>query len=511
MNTKNLDKAFLINEYETFKKKAFDFYKKNQFEQCLKCIQYCGSIAWNYPILYNFCDEELESLMLKIKKKLARAGLNSQQKNEKTIIFYNSQIVDSGGLTEQYLHYFIENKYKILFIVPDIKNTKLGAGIIQTIHSNRNIELFIPRSRKAIKKIKEISLIIEKSNALNAFLHFIPNDIVGYTVFSDLTDRKRYYIVHNDHTFWFGKGCSDYFLEFRKFGYLLSTKRRLIDSNKIYLLPYYPIIQKTDFQGFPFDPKGKVVGFSGANLYKYYLDPELKFFKAIKTLLEVNPNFIFCLAGGGDQTIIRNFIEQNELQERFFILGKRNDFYALIGQIDILFDSYPLKGGLTVLYAVENKKAITGIGNKKTASGLIEDFFNINTYRQPQSFKDFIDEADKLIKDEGYRKKNPQLFASSQFKKKIFNQTLSKILEPNFVQSNEKYNDDLLLDDNYYLSEYLNLPDAKFSLLYNKLYVLKSILALTQRFTLIKELYKLNTEKVRNRILRHSIMVFFGK
>lgn len=511
MNTRNLDKNFLISEYETFKRKAFGFYKKNQFEHCLECIQFCGQIAWNYPILYNFCDDELEELMAQIKKKLKVSGLNHQNKNEKTIIFYNSQIVNSGGLTEQYLNYFIEKKYKILFIVPDNKNTKLGSDIIQTIRSNQNIELFIPRSRKAIKKIKEINEVVRNSEASYAFLHFIPNDVVGYTVFSDLTDRKRYYIVHNDHTFWFGKGCSDYFLEFRKFGYLLSTKRRLIDSNKIYLLPYYPIIQKTEFQGFPFNPKGKIIGFSGANLYKYYLDPELKFFKAIKTLIDNNPNFIFCLAGAGDQTIIRNFIIQNRLQEKFFLLGKRNDFYALIGNIDILFDSYPLKGGLTVLYAVENKKAITGIANDDNASGSFEDFFELKDYRQPQNISDFLAEADKLIKDKQFRTENAAMFRSSKYKRHIFNRTLLKIIERKEKQIGYSHHEKLKLNDDYYLSEYLNLPNAEFIFSQTKLFALKSIIPFRERLSILKRIISQNPQNAEKRIFRKIFLVVAGK
>jgi hypothetical protein len=510
MKTQKLNKQFLTEEYSDYKKRAFNFYENNRLSNCLKCIKYCGLLAWNYPIIFNFCDDELEELMLTVKLKLKiLTSYNSNQSQDK-VIFYNSQIINSGALTEQYLNYFIENNYKVLFIVPDKKNTKLGQNILETINKNQNVELYIASSKSDINKIREIDEVVRRYGASNAFLHFTPNDITGYTVFSDLTFLKRYFIVHNDHTFWFGKGCSDKFIEFRRFGYRLSIERRLIDYKKIYHLPFYPIIQKAEFQGFPFDAKDKIIGFSGANLYKYYLDPDLKFFYAIKELIKKNKDFIFCVAGSGDNSIVKKFVVENELQDRFFILGRRNDFYAFVGNVDILFESYPLKGGLIVLYGVENQKAITGIGNNKNASGAIEDFFDLETYKQPQNFDDFIVEADQLIKDKQSRLENAQLFKNSRYKKTIFDDTLSKIFNGNIELSIELYQDKLMLDDEYYLKEYLSLPDADFNLFYSKLFTLKSTIPFIERIKIIKYCLKLNYIKIQKRKIRLFFLVSTG-
>ena len=502
MATKKLSKSFLEKEYKYSKKKAFYCFIKNQFEECLCYIKFCGRIAWEYPILFNFCDNELEDLLCKVKDELNLSHEYNQNQHKKKVIFYNSQLIDSGALTEQYLHYFMENNYQVLFIVPDIKNTEKGQNILHTIRNHENIELFIPDVSKDINKIEVIDSIVRQFGATNSFLHFVPNDVVGFTVFSDLTFLKKYYIVHNDHTFWFGKNCSDFFLEFRNFGCRVSVQRRLIDYKKIYSLPYYPIIQKTEFHGFPFDPKQKIIGFSGANLYKYYLDPELKFFYAIKELLLRNNDFVFCLAGFGDSTIVEKFIKVNELQDRFFFLGRRNDFYSLVGNIDILFESYPLKGGLTVLYAVENQKAITGIANNKTASGCIEDFFGLNNYEQAQNFNDFIKEADLLIKDKEFRSENARMFAISRYKKSLFDNSLSAILSGSF-ESIECDQSNLLLDDNDYLNEYISLPNTYFLFYYLKLTHLKNCLPFFEKVTIIIRLVLMKPIGIKKRLIRY--------
>jgi len=502
MATKKLSKIFLEEEYNYYKKKAFYFFIKNQFEECLLCIKFCGRIAWGYPILFNFCDNELEELLCKVKDELNLSHEYNQKQKQKKVIFYNSQIIDSGALTEQYLHYFIENNYQVLVIVPDKKNTEKGQNILHTIRNHENIELFIPDVSKDINKIEVIDSVVRQYGATNSFLHFVPNDVVGFTVFSDLTFLKKYYIVHNDHTFWFGKSCSDFFLEFRNFGCRLAVQRRLIDYKKIYSLPYYPIIQKTEFQGFPFDPRQKIIGFSGANLYKYYLDPELKFFFAIKELLLRNNDFVFCLAGFGDSTIVEKFIKDNELQDRFFYLGQRNDFYSLVGHIDILFESYPFKGGLTVLYAVENQKAITGIANNKTASGSIEDFFGLIDYEQAQNFSDFINEADLLIKDKEFRSENARMFAISKYKKSLFDNSLSAILSGEF-ESIECPQSNLLLDDNHYLNEYISLPNSYYLFYCLKLAYLKTCLPFFEKVTIIIRLVLIKPSGIINRLVKY--------
>jgi len=505
-----IDKTFLITEYNYYKHKGLKYLNDNLIEESLISLKYAAFIAWNYPILYNFIDDEVENALDEISDILNKNKGVVFQGNENKIVFYSGQIIDYGGLTQQYLYFLVENGYQILFIIPDIKATKEGSEILDYLNKNNNIELFIPKSSKLSVKIKEINSRIDIFKPSKAFLHFMPHDVEGYCVFTKL-NIPRYFIVHNDHTFWLGKGCSDYFIEFRKFGCQLSMQRRHMRSDKIIYLPYYPIEHIQKFQGFPFDRKNKIIGVSGANLYKYYLDKELNFFHAIKELIIRNENFIFCLAGFGDATIVKNFISQNNLQNRFYYVGKRNDFNEFIGNCDIFFESYPLKGGLTFLYASKQNIPILGLSNHKNASGGLEDWIETGNYKQPNNFENFIIQADLLIKNKDLRDKNAIIFSNNLFNRKDFTNNLKQLLEGHKEFLSCKFPGLLQLDDNYYLNEFISVTGSSLNYFYFKFYYIRNISDIFERFREFCSIIRLNYTVLKLKQLIRLIMILIFK
>lgn len=484
-----LSQEILTKEYLTYKKKANDAYNSRKFEDSLSYIEYCARLAQAYPIIYEFVDEELEQLLNDISIKIQnipKNEVNYDKVKSTRIVFYNGQIVNSGGITEQYLDFFITNKIETLIVIPDIKNTIQGKRILETIEKSDNLKLFIPESGNKVSRIKKIKTELEKFNPSHAFLHFLPSDVIGYCVFSQLKSVKRFYIVHNDHTFWLGKNCSDFFIEFRQFGHQIAVQRRGINTENILLVPYYPIKNNVAFQGFPFDTKGKIVGFSGANLYKYLLDPELKYFHAIKQLINQNPDFVFCLAGYGDNKVIENFITENHLQNRFFFLGRRSDYYNLIDNVDIYFESYPMKGGLSVLYATEQNIPITGIANLQTSTRSTSSFFDAKiSYDEPHDFESFIKDANGLITSVFKREERKALFNNLPNNKTEFQHRLTEIMNNNFQWLRRIYDSPLIYDDNIALKEYISLPKVELYFLIRKFQILKKCLSFSERLTLI--------------------------
>lgn len=486
------DKNFLLNEYSKYKQLAVESLRKEKVEATLNYATYCATIAWHYPILYNFTDGELECLLENASGKIferKRDNGSISPAEKKRLVFYNGQIVDLGALTEQYLNFLIEHNYSVLFIVPDHKNTKLGTGILQRLEKYKNISLFIPDSKSTIGKVQQIYKAVSRFNPSKALLHFLPNDVIGFCVFSQFNNFTKFYIVHNDHTFWLGKKCSDFFIEFRQFGHKIATQRRGIGSEKLLMIPYYPLMQKTPFQGFPFDRSGRVVGLSGANLYKYYGDPSLSYFHAIKSLLMENPDFIFCVAGWGNSYIIENFIKENNLQDRFYFLGKRKDFYQLIGAVDILFESYPLKGGLTVLYATNQNIPVCGIANMRNASQSLDTFFDIEVdYKEPRDISSFINDANSLIRVKEKRSERAAIFSNTPNNKSEFERRLKLAIEGEHQSLKRNYTDGLTLNDNYFLDEYLNQPGSYSSFFLLKFFLLKNEMTFKERIQLLKKI-----------------------
>lgn len=441
-------------------------------ERALRHAEYAASIAWHRPILPEFVDERLEGLVDGVTSEFLQLHTFPRAERSgkrKRAVLYNGQIIDTGALTEQYLNYLLNEDYEVLFVVQDAQNTRAGKKILQRLSQCEQVQVLLLDSGARIRKIQQLHLAIIDFNPDCSFLHFLPNDIVGYAAFSKLIGRPRYYIVHNDHTFWIGKGCSDYFLEFRQLGVRTAIECRGIDENKVVNLPYYPIHSGVPFQGFPFDSTGKVVGLSGAQLSKYFRDPDLRYFLSIKKLLDTHEDFVFCLCGAGTVSQvdwINHFIRENGFEERFFYLGKRPDFYELIGQIDILFESYPQRGGLILLFATNQGKAVVGIGSRQRYPGTTDQYLDIKDYQQPQSVSEFEIEASRLILDREYRAENAQKFIQTRYNRVDFDTKLKKILDHSFqfkdpliffqhVSDPRILNYDFLLNTEQGISEFL--------------------------------------------------------
>ena len=506
----NTSRGLILKDYNLAKEKGKLFLDQKKFEKGLAYFELASRIAWKYPILEEYCDDEIEDRL----SKFTTANFNpiSGGDSKKRIVFYNGQIVDRGALTEQYLNYFIENKYEVLFIVSASNKTSVGKNILKCIAQHDNIKLVIPKSKNIIENIQFLRDNIDSFKPNKAFLHFLPNDVLGFCTFSNTITFEKYYIIHNDHTFWLGKACSDKFIEFRDFGISVAIERRKIPSHIVLHLPFYPINDKTDFQGFPFDRTNKIVGISGGAAYKYLADDKLDYLDAIKELLQLYPKFIFCLCTFGDSSKITDFILKNRLQDRFYFLGKRADFYSLVGNSDILFESYPLRGGLTPLFAIEQNIPVIGISNFKNWSGSLEQTLGITGYTQPQSISEFKIEAAKLIESKTEREKLSDILKKNKLNKIDFNKGLTEILNDNYESLCVKTANKLELNDEETLLSYLKLVDSlKNDLLLTRIAVLKNYFSLTERIILMFKLLFNKKLRIRVKLLNIARLLYLRK
>jgi len=472
MSRKALTKSFLFTECEKFKEKSLFYFNKGKYNKSLKTARFAARIAYHFPILYNFVDDELEIILCNISKEvLKNCNVADNKKLEKRIIFYNSQIIDSGQLTEQFLNYFIENNYNVLFIIPNQKTLFNGKRILKTISENPNIELYVLKEGSYTEKIKHIYKKIVNYSASKAFLQFTPDDVIGFSVFCRIANIKKYFVDITCQSFGLGKNCSDFYIEIFNKGFLIARERRKIAENKMIFLPIYAINDNNKFEGFPFIKENKIVGLSGGQLYKYLVDPELKYFHVIKDLIEKYPNFIFCLAGSGsDNTLIKKFINKYKLENRFFLLGQRKDFYALVKNSDIYFESYPIKGGLTPLFAIENKKPIIGLANRNNATGGLENVLNMSNFKQSDNLEDFFLEAESLITSKAEGEKNVRKFQECKYTKERFNLILDNIFSNKQMATDSFKNQKLNYNDELALNEYLSNKNAYFNYYLEKIY-----------------------------------------
>lgn len=472
MSAFELSEKFIKKKYFQAKKKAYKYFLNGEYELSLNWIRFAGEIAMKYPILENFKDEELEEILINIGKKVLVNDYKVENKT-KAIIFYSSALIDNGLVTLQYLNSFIKAGFHVILIFPDTKALSMGLTTYKYLLNHNGVSVFIPKSTHYILKIKDIHNEISKYTFEKIFVQSYPNDVIPICILPLIQNVEKYNIVINDHTFNLGVRIYDYYIEFRHFGISLSYFKRNISIQNILHIPYYPINSKVKFQGFPFDSKDKIIGISGANLNKYYFDPELKFFEIIKELLYENANFIFCLCGWGESNKIIQFIKKNKLENRFFYLGKRNDFYELVGHSNILFESYPLKGGLTFLYGIEQKIPVIGISTKYNASQGLEDWIEVQNYKQPTNLRDFKSECTKLIKDIEYRKEFVLKYENNKYNMNVFESSINNLLKDEIELLKPYRIESINYNYDVYLNEYFKLiHSTKYNFYKRKLQIL---------------------------------------
>lgn len=482
--------------------------KKNiSDEKVLKLIEYKSYIQWMYPINLQYHDmgSELRLQSIDIEKKV-EAG-NKKQEGD---ILICSFLMDNGALFEQYIE-AISNFSKNFCVIVTSKIDRVKSKKTLELLKKNNIGLLEFSGDRSLREILILVNELIKINPLRIWAHLSPNDVIAISAINKINGTK-FYIVGNDHTFWLGKNFFDYFIEFRNFGISLSVERRGIPKEKILHIPFYPIRNEIKFEGFPFEIVGKIIGVAAANLYKFTADPDLRYFNVIKRLLIENENFIFCLCGWGDEFLIKKFIRDNQLENKFYFLGWRKDFYELVGQSDILFESYPMKGGLTPLFATEQKIPVVGIATNDNYSGSLEELLDIDGYKQPTNFDEFYKEAKMLIKNEEYRKWLGEHLSNNNYNKKEFENRIKKIFDNDLEVLKPKTILPLNLNDVAYLQEYLNLNSSiKENVLRNKLFIMKGYLPFMQRLSILKAILLSSNKFKAKEIIRMIIIAIIGK
>lgn len=481
----HLTQDILSQEYAQARNKAIFCLKNKQIDEGLAYARYSAKIAWKYPINKNFVDDEIESEIIKQVGLLFDPLIIKNKPNR--VVLYCSWLQDNAALIEQYLYYFLDKNYHTLLIVPDSKQISSTFTIKNRIAKSDNLIVHEVRSKKPLKIIQEIRHAVLQFAPTKTFLHLYPDDAIGFASFTNIKGSNTYFISHSDHTFWLGKHIADYFIEFRRFGVALATLRRNISPEKILVNPFYPISNGVSFKGFPFERKGKTVVVSGANLYKYYLDKDLYFFRIIAKMLKEHKDMIFCLCGKGNPDIIIQLFVEEGVNNQFYFLGHRNDFYSLIGQSDIYLESYPLKGGLSVLMAIEQKTPAVGITANHNASGSVQDFLNIKNYIEPRSLDEFYEKVKALVVAPRERKNLAEALFKNDFKKEGFYSRMNSLMQDDLSSTKKTHaNITISIDDELNLTEYLSQPTANiYSLMQMKMVILKSYMGLIEKLQII--------------------------
>ena len=421
-----VSKNIILKDYQTLKRLAKKSIFKGDYEFSAFCIKKAADLMYNANILY--ADEDLEcvlgDLCLKAfsdKIEFMKMGRSKKQR----ILFYDYFVLDNRGLTEQYLAALFDSDCELFYIgcnkgdnsteIYKKLNEKKIPVCVVTQESEMERAYFIS------KKIGEIAPDI-------ILAHTSPSDVAGLLAIKRFEKLCERWLVNiTDHAFWLGTRVFDFFLEFRNYGFNVSKKNRGISKERLFLLPYYPIVNSAiPFKGFDFDTAGKKILFSGGSIYKIQGSPV--FLDIVKHVLTRHKDVIFLYLGNGDFSYLQNFVKENAFEDRFFFYAERNDIFEVFKHCDLFLNTYPLIGALMTQYAcVAGKVPITlnpnGAGDCNDVSELLlgKDDVQIQFETKSECEKaiDFYLDNPSVLKKTGEKIRQqiitPKVFAKSLF------------------------------------------------------------------------------------------------
>lgn len=441
-----ITKEKILKHSELFLEKAQKHaLRSTSFHTCFAELEVFARLNYKYNI--NYSNDKAESLI----KSLSKTLLDTVdiKKTANKIVFYDSFSLDNRGLTQQYLRAIFSWNSELLFIT----NSPIGKDILAELTNYPKAKI-VQYNKNKFQEYSRVLAEIAAFQPEKVLLHFSPWDIAGFCIWNAVKNVDRFLINLTDHAFWLGKECADYILEFRAYGAYLSVTEREISFERLLLNPYYPIINKTPFQGFPFEKEDKLIAFAGSHFYKIS-GKNNKFLELINKVLQENKELFFVLAGPGNKEPILRFINDHNLNNRFFIIGDRKDISSVIENIDIYVNTFPMIGGLMSQYAAIYKKPIIGFTSPDLeAYNDVEDLLQIESqgilYKTNED--EFVAYFHQLITDEEVRKKNVELtnfcvLSPEEFTKRLYSNIYSYTdrIENSYIE-NIKFDSNAICD-----------------------------------------------------------------
>jgi len=423
----NLNKENVLSVYDHFKSEAINAFKKGNTEASLRTIEICAKLAYEFNFFYT--DSTLEKLLSEIGKSIFETNLPIKPlKGKYALIDTNGS--DNHGLTQQYIRGLIAADVEFIYIYEEIDLNRINL-ILKELESYPKATVFtFDRDYSLIERIEKIIQCLLIYQPEKYIMHIMPWDVVAIVVANLINGVTRYNINATDHAFWLGSSCIDYSIEFRPYGYTVSLEKRGLKEEQLLMLPYYPMVNKSNFKGFPVSiPTDAIKIFSGGSFYKIYGEKGL-YFDIVRTILIENPTAVLLYAGTGNDTNMLQFIKANQLENRVFLLGNRSDIMEVFENCDIYLGTYPIAGGLMSQYAAMAKKPILAYTDPKFTTNFLESFV---CHQSKQNIThtnliDFYHHAQQLCTNPEYRIEEGNKLENCVISSDIFNMELNQLL-----------------------------------------------------------------------------------
>ncbi len=407
---------------------------KNNFEKAMVAIAFIGDYLYQYNQFYT--EDELEKYLCIISSELKKQyQLQAKFKSSQKIVVYDGFGLDTRGVILMYLNALGLNNYQVVYIT-----NKKKKDIIPTITDmcrKYNFEMKFINMDKYLTWTQQLSNLLFEIKPKAAFFYTTPNDvsgIVAFHMFKGIIDR--YLIDLTDHAFWLGKSAADYFLGSRDMSASLQYFQRGIEKQNMIKLGVNLIVNEyNDHTGLPFNPLITDYIFSGGSLYKTLGDSENTYYKIIDYILSKHGNIKFLYAGSGDNSELKKIIEK--YPNRAYQIEERKDFYYLIQNCKLYLNTYPMFGGMMMKYCGLAHKIPITLKHGNDSDGLLlnQSKCKIEYF----SYKELINDVDKLLIDEQYRKEREELLEGSVITEERFKNNIKNLIEKHRTDYEHQY------------------------------------------------------------------------
>ncbi len=366
----------------------------------------------NYSFWLSYYDEEMEQLLRKAGESIRqRRSYTDMHLHSGRCVMLDSMARYRGGLTVQYVKAIVASGWELLYVTEQEMSAPHHRELLAFLQQQTNIIVReVPKNLKGVERIQFVYDQVIEYKPERLYLHSSSSDVLFPAVCHVLPPQiLKFYVDMADHGFRMGmKGC-DFVFQFRSLGCAIAIKERGIDSKQILYLPFYPIMDDKKFLGLPKECEHKVVILSGGIFWKI-VDQDDTYFKLCRQLLEQNPQAVIVYPGSGDAMYVKNKLKEYGIENRFLLIGWRDDISELFRHSDIFLNTYPHGGGTMSLYAAHLKKPILSFEPDDKRPNPIEKFICQKDTCKVSSFgeDDFLAEAEALIKDKEYRQQKAE-------------------------------------------------------------------------------------------------------
>lgn len=425
------------NAYNGVKAQAIEAYKKGDYELCMQYVRHCATIAQQFNWIY--ADEELEDLLNSLSFKIIPYSTVEYSPIDNRVVFYDDYSM-SFILALQYIEALVAAQMHIMYVTVENQNGKYST-IVPIIKSKYpEIEICIVPNKSLVQIAQDVYQTVISFRPQKILLHLFGHSAIIPFIYAINSKVETYLINVIDQMFWLGANAVDYVLEFRQFGVSVSQQRRGLKSYKQLLVPFYPIVDNNPFQGLPKEctEDKKVVIFSGGDIYKV-LDEKRMYWHLVKRVMDTYPEVVFLFATKGDNLgmeFLQSFIHSNHYEGRFIYTKFRSDINEVMAHVDIFMGTCPVCGSLMSQLAARNATPILQYYYPGTPDDETEQAICINEQFKI-SFDDeelFMQEAERLIKDVGYRKQQGKRLQKAMISKEQFNELVFKSITTNKTQ-----------------------------------------------------------------------------